>query len=128
MNMQVEVLMNNPKVQRGTILVIRTDGREEVIQSRPKSRLDDIKRSIVAPDLDFVRIGKSDYSDLVMAVDDAGWETELVDHGDGRMELKPVRARKPINPKASDLYHSICVPGTVHMIVGDVAIFHDDER
>lgn len=62
-----------------------------------------------------------------MAVDDFGWETEETDHGNGHIKLRPVRARKPVNEKATELYHAICVPGTTHQIVGDMAIMHDGE-
>lgn len=32
---------------------------------------------------------------------------------------------KPVNHKATELYHSICKPGTIHCIHGDVAIVND---
>jgi hypothetical protein len=34
---------------------------------------------------------------------------------------------KPVNPKATALYHAICKPGTLHSIHGDVAIVHDGD-
>lgn len=34
---------------------------------------------------------------------------------------------KPVNPEATKLYHSICIPGTVHCIHGDVAIALDKD-
>ena len=119
--------MTNPNVEPGTILIIRTDGTEHIIKRSSKGTLDKIKQAIKAEGLDFVRIGKADWSDLVMAVDDFGWETITVVHSDNHMELKPVKANKPINPKATALYHAICLPGTTHQIVGDVAIMHDGE-
>ena len=119
--------MTNPNVEQGTILIIRTDSTEQVIKRTGKGTLDKVKQAINARGLDFVRIGKADWSDLVMAVDDFGWETEGIDHGNGHLELKPVRALKPVNKKATKLYHAICVPGTTHQIVGDVAIMHDGE-
>jgi hypothetical protein len=121
--------MTLPTVEENTILIIRTDGTEEIVRPQPnKTRsLTAIIRGLIDADLDFVRIGKLVPNDLTMAVDDNGWETEMVDHGDGRIELKPTRARKPINAKATELYLAVCVPGTTHQIVGDVAIFHDDD-
>lgn len=117
--------MTLPTVEKNTILVIRTDGREEVVKSKPKVTA--MYALIGAESLDFVRIGKLIPNDLTMAVDDLGWETETIDHGDGRIEVKPIRARKPINAKATALYLAICRPGTTHQIVGDVAIFHDED-
>lgn len=63
----------------------------------------------------------------VMVADDNGYETTTIEHGDGRFELKPTKARKPVNPEATKLYHAICVPGTTHQIVGDVAIVRDED-
>lgn len=63
----------------------------------------------------------------VMLADDLGYETETIEHGPGRYELRPTKARKPVNPKATALYHGICRPGTTHAIVGDVAIVVDAE-
>lgn len=31
----------------------------------------------------------------------------------------------PVNPKATELYHSVCKPGTIHQIHGDVLIVQD---
>lgn len=122
--------MTLPTVEKDTVLIIRTDGTEEIVRPRPNKAqsLTSIIRGLINADLDFVRIGKLVPNDLTMAVDDNGWETEMIDHGDGQFEMKPFRARKPINAKATALYLAICVPGTTHQIVGDVAIFHDDDR
>jgi len=117
--------MTLPTVEKNTILVIRTDGTEEIVKGKP--RVQTMHTLIGAETLDFVRIGKLEPNDLTMAVDDMGWETVTVDHGDGRIELKPVRARKPINAKATALYFAICRPGTTHQIAGDVAVFHDED-
>lgn len=91
--------MSNPKVEAGTILIIRTDGTEQVVKRIGKQTLSRIEEAIHAKCLDFVRIGKDDHSDLIMAVDDAGWETEEIDHGNGYHELRPIKARKPIKPQ-----------------------------
>jgi len=63
----------------------------------------------------------------VMLVDDNGYETTTIEHGVGHFELRPTSARKPVNPEATKLYHSICRPGTTHEIVGDVAIVRDED-
>jgi hypothetical protein len=117
--------MTLPTVEKSTVLVIRADGTEEIVKGKPKVKA--MHALIGAKTLDFVRIGKLEPNDITMAVDDMGWETTTVDHGDGRIELKPVRALKPINAKATALYLAICRPGTTHQIVGDVAIFHDED-
>lgn len=47
---------------------------------------------------------------------------------DGRVMLvddNGVAERKPVNDKATKLYHGVCVPGTTHKIRGDVAIVID---
>jgi hypothetical protein len=130
--------MSLPQVDSGTFQVIRTDGTTETMTFDKKARnrdvsvLDAIRKAIAADTLEFVRIGKVEGSDLIMAVDDNGYETQVVEHGPGeghdfRIELWPIRALKPDNPKATDLYHAICIPGTTHRIVGDVAILHDGD-
>ena len=112
-----------PKIEKGSFLIIRTDGATETIEKKPT--LGNLRQAIGADELEFVRVGKADDSDIVMAVDEMGYETETVDHGDGRIELRPLRAKKPFNLEGSRLYHAICWPGTTHQIVGDVALCHD---
>lgn len=63
----------------------------------------------------------------VMIVDDNGYETKTVDHGNGHIELVPISARKPVNQAATELYWLRCRPGTTHQIVGDVAIVNDED-
>ena len=116
--------MTLPTVEKNTILVIRADGAEEVVKGKPKVK--EMRALIGAKGLDFVRIGKLVPSDLTMAVDDFGWETEKIETP-GKIELRPIRPRKPINAKATALYLAICRPGTTHQIAGDVAIFHDED-
>ena len=113
-------------VERKNILVIRTDGTETVVPMQ-RGVLDQISELIGADTLDFVRIGLLERTDLVMAVDDSGWEYEVVQHNPGHIEHRPTKARKPINQRATELYHAICKPGTTHQIVGDVAICHDED-
>lgn len=99
--------------------VIRADGTEQHAQATFR----EIHELIGAELFDTVDLRDG----RVMVVDDNGWETEVVEHGLGRIELKPVRARKPINTKATAIYHGVCRPGTKHQIVGDVAIVVDCE-
>jgi hypothetical protein len=114
-----------PQVERGTFLVIRTDGTEEVRRIHPSASA--ICTAIGCTTLDVVHIGRAAGSDLMMSVDDNGWETKMVDHGWGRVEIKATTPRKPVNAKATALYHAICRPGTTHQIVGDVALAHDED-
>ncbi len=110
---------------RGTWVLLRTDGRQELMPEKPS-----IPRFIVAlgyTTFDTVLIGRTSGTDLVMFVDDLGWESEAIDFGDGRIELRPTKARHPVNPTATALYHAICKPGTTHEIVGNVAIAHDGD-
>ena len=62
----------------------------------------------------------------VMIVDDHGYEVTPIQHTWG-IELRPTRARKPLNEKATALYHLNCVPGTTHQIVGDVVVTPDED-
>jgi len=52
---------------------------------------------------------------------------EFIDHGNGHFEAKPVRNVKPVNDKATELYHSICKPSATHQIAGDVAVAWDKD-
>lgn len=88
---------------RKTWLLIKSDGQEIGFTTKPS--IQEIREKIGAPQgLDFVDLGNGQ----VMAVDDVG----LVDG-------------KPINYKATELYHSVCVPFTMNPICGDVAIAWD---
>jgi len=82
--------------------IIRVDGSEEHVIAR----FGQIDRLIHADGLDTVNLRDG----RVMVVDDLG-------HPNG----------KPVNRKATALYHGICRPGTTHQIVGDVAIVVDAE-
>jgi hypothetical protein len=117
-----------PFVESRTILVLRADGSMEVVKMKERREyLNQIRELIKADTLDFVCIGRVYKSDLVMAVDDFGWVTEIVEHGSDTFELKPISPRKPINAEATRLYLQICRPGTTHQIAGDVAIMHDSD-
>ena len=117
--------MANPLINRGTFLVLRTDGREEIIEKKPTMRM--IAAAIGAETLDTVRIGKADGSDLVMVVNDNGYETQQVKLAPNHFKLECVKPLGAFNDKATVLYHSICYPGVTHKIVGDVAIVHDSD-
>lgn len=111
-------------------MVIRTNGSVDVIVPQAKNsagRLAAIQEAIGADTLDFVSVGRANRTDLVMAVDDNGWDTRTVDHGNGRIELVPTTPRKPVNAQATALYWAVCKPGTTHQIVGDAAILHDGD-
>jgi len=91
-------------VKRGEWRIIRVDGTEIMQEGYPT--IGAIERAIGAKMLDSVILdfGKKQ----VMMVDDTGM-------CDGR----------PINPKATKLYRSVCKPGTLHSIHGDVVIVND---
>lgn len=64
----------------------------------------------------------------VMLVDDKGYETDPITtevDGVSFIELRTTKALKPVNVEATKLYHAVCIPGTTHQIVGDVAICLD---
>jgi hypothetical protein len=105
--------------------IIRTDGTEQLLE-RPHT-MTQLKRLIGCDTLDSVTLHHMGEPLHVMLLDDNGYETQKIDHRDGRFELRPVRARKPVNVAATALYHANCRPGTTHQIVGDVAIVPDDD-
>ncbi len=108
-----------------TVKILRTDG------SRAEHRIDTseidlsgwIRRMIGADLTDTVNLRDG----RVMIVDDAGWETETIEKETGVVELRPVKPLKPINKAATAIYHGVCRPGTIHQIVGDVAIAWDED-
>lgn len=102
--------------------LIRANGTEEELIG-PISN-SDIRALIGADCLGTVTLHHMGEPLHVMLVDDHGWETEIVDKGD-QIELRPVRALKPINLKATRLYWQNCIPGTTHQIAGDVVIVPD---
>lgn len=104
------------------VTILRTSGAVEEIDVQSKELLRQVERLIAADCLDTVNLRDG----RVMLVDDNGYESKAVDTEYG-CELVPVKARKPVNVEATKLYHAICVPGTTHQIVGDVAILRDDE-
>jgi hypothetical protein len=120
-----------PKVPYDAFVVLRTDGREETHPfpaQRGRPRLAAVEAAIGCDTLDFVVLTRRGREpDLVMAVNDLGYETKAVTHPSGAVELVPVRARFPVNQRATELYLAVCLPGTTHQIVGDVAVMHDSD-
>lgn len=88
--------------------IIRTDGAEEPLPNRIS--IGHACRLVDASILTTVLLRHLGYPMQVMLVDDAG-------HLEG----------KPINPKATELYHANCRPGTTHQIRGDVVIVFDED-
>jgi hypothetical protein len=122
-------------------LVIRTNGLEELITRTKEPKLAEI---IGAELTDTVILSwKNTVPDLVMVIDDNGYDYKIIDKATGKevdreteistlsggrvahYEHVVTNARKPVNQKATELYHAVCKPGTTHQIVGDVIIIHD---
>jgi hypothetical protein len=116
-----------PKLAKNTFLVVRTSGEEEVhTYEKDKDLLPLIRKALKFSGFDFVRVGKAIGNPfLTMLVDDVGYEFTTVERAPGHWENVPTKAKKPTNKKATEWYHAICIPGTTHAIVGDVAIFQD---
>jgi len=106
------------------IEIIRTNGQREQheIPHRGSDLLHWIYGRIGADLTDTVNLRDG----RVMIVDDRGYQTETIDHG-MHIELKCTKALKPVNEAATKIYHRVCVPGTTHQIVGDVAIAWDED-
>jgi hypothetical protein len=108
------------------VTIIRTSGAQEqqtIRADTDQAAFAGIAHLIGAKTLDTVNLRDG----RVMIVDDNGYETETITHGPGQVELRPTKARKPVNAEATKLYHDICRPGTTHQIVGDVAIVRDED-
>jgi hypothetical protein len=100
----MEALTNTiaePSPLRGEYEIIRVDGTQTIHQG--KISLAEIQHIISCDTLDTVTIDRR--RQTVMFVDDTGML-------DG----------KPVNAKATALYHRVCRLGTVHQIHGDVVI------
>ena len=104
------------------VLVIRTDGREEIHEIARATAVSTINRLIGADTFDAVNLRDG----RVMLCDDDGWECRAEPRAYG-LEMVPVAPRKPLNPKATALYLSVCQAGTTHQIAGDVAIALDED-
>jgi len=88
-------------------MLIKTDGTEqEVNLPSGRQKYAEIERLIGAACLDSVNLRDGRF----MMVDDLGHQQELAP-----------------NAKATALYHSVCVPGTTHQIVGDVVVVREEE-
>jgi hypothetical protein len=94
-------------VRRGEYRIIRVDGTETLIEEKPNLRT--ITKAIGAECIDTVCLDKRTRTQI-MVVDDTG----MIDG-------------KPVNSKATALYHAICKPGTVYAIHGDVALCNDED-
>jgi hypothetical protein len=104
--------------------LIRADGSEQEIGKLSSS---EIRALIGAECLDCVSLRHLGAPLQVLVVDDAAFEVEMIKHDDGHFELRPTRARKPINEAATRLYHANCRAGTVHQIAGDAIVCPDSD-
>ena len=93
------------EIRQGEYRIIHTDGTEILIEEKPN--MDRILKAIGAECADTVCLDKRTRTQI-MVVDDTG----MVDG-------------KPVNSKATKLYHSVCKPGTVYASHGDVALCND---
>lgn len=105
--------------------LIRVDGTTQDLPA--PLPLSELTKMIGATMTDTVRMRHMGNPVHVMLVDDQGYETKMVDHGDGHFESVCVRALKPVNEAATALYLRNCLPGTTHKIVGDVVIVPDED-
>jgi hypothetical protein len=91
-------------MENGHYTVILVDGTETVHEGSPP--MAEICRLIGCATLDTITIGRQ--RQTTMFVDDNG-----------------MIAGKPVNLKATALYHAVCQPGTEHQIHGNVVIVND---
>ena len=109
------------------VVILRVSGARETHTVGRHILMDWIQRMIDATTLDTVNLRDG----RVMLIDDNGYETETIEHpsaaGVLHLEVRAMRALKPVNSYATALYHAVCRPGTLHAIVGDVAIARDED-
>lgn len=86
--------------------IIHVDGSEEDVEFDQSECHQRIEKELDCNALDTVNL-RNGYT---MYVDDIGLQKE-----------------KPVNKKATALYHGICVPGTTQPIVGDVMVIAESE-
>jgi hypothetical protein len=91
-------------MEKGHYKVILVDSTQSIHEGTPS--VADICRLIGCDTLDTVCIDRD--RQVVMFVDDNG-----------------MIAGKPVNLKATALYHAVCQPGTEHQIHGNVVIVND---
>lgn len=103
----------------------RTDGTSMPL--RVGCSMDEIHKLIDTTSLDMVSLHHLGQPLQVMLLDDYGWETEVRKIGPSHFARVPVRALKPFNAKATELYLANCKPGTTHTIVGDVVVIGDGD-
>lgn len=99
---------NDNKESVMTRRIIRVDGTEEALD-RPHS-MKELYRLMGCQLVDTVNLRHLGEPRQVMLVDDTG----MID-------------RKPVNQKATALYHANCRPGVTAPICGDVAIVFDED-
>lgn len=88
--------------------IIRTNGHVEILTGRQTMK--SIGNAINASAMDSVVLRHLGQPLQVMLVDDLGHSKNL-----------------PVNEKATRLYLANCVPGTTHVIRGDVCIVPDED-
>lgn len=89
---------------------IKVNGEEIVMELTEENWIREVDRLIDCSTTDHVILSKKGRRSTIMFVDDNGLQKDL-----------------PVNPKATKLYHAVCVPGTTHQIVGDVVVIEDME-
>lgn len=104
--------------------IIRTDGTETVLD-RPHTTAE-LAKLLDVQLFDTVVMRHMGEPMHVMLVDDHGHHTMVVETP-GHVQVVSTGHRKPVNEKATELYLKNCRPGTVHKIVGDVAIVPDED-
>lgn len=104
--------------------LIKVDGTEQDLPN--PVNMARIRELIGAKSIDTVNLRHMGHPLHVMCVDDHGHVIVPITEG-VQTTLLSVGHRKPVNQKATELYHANCRPGTTHQIVGDVVIVPDDD-
>jgi hypothetical protein len=106
------------------VTIIHPDGAIVDSQVNPDTVMDQIHEALGGRRMDTVNLRDG----RTMWVIDDGWETEPIEHGPGHIELKPTKAKFPINHRATALYRAVCRPGTTYRITGIVAITYGEDE
>lgn len=100
--MQTELINLKP----GELKLIRVDGTEDTTPASARHIIHDVRKLIGCDMLDTVIVDRQRH--IVMLCDDTG----MVDG-------------KPVNPRATELYHAVTKPGNPYAIHGDVVLAFD---
>jgi hypothetical protein len=113
-----------PIIERGTALIIRTDGSEEILKGWDGWTLDMVRRAMLPEgegSVEATTLGTTN-DDLIMWGEDDIVDGEFVETAGGGY-IRPTGYPRPINDKATAIYHA-AGGNFAYEIPGDQLIVH----